>query len=92
MVASEVYVVDSRIASYEAIVAALPEGVQVYILPADQDGISAITALVAGRTDLQAIHILGHGEAGAIQLDTRNNRDFGGAMIRLVLDEVSGAV
>ena len=39
-------------------------------------------------------------EADAIQnlrhflnkLDTRNNRDFGGAMIRLVLDEVSGAV
>lgn len=26
------------------------------------------------------------------KLDTRNNRDFGGAMIRLVLDEVSGAV
>jgi hypothetical protein len=27
-----------------------------------------------------------------MELDTRNNRDFGGAMIRLVLDEVSGAV
>ena len=25
-------------------------------------------------------------------LDTRNNRDFGGAMIGLVLDEVSGVV
>jgi len=28
----------------------------------------------------------------AAKVDTRNNRDFGGAMIRLVLDEVSGAV
>ena len=31
-------------------------------------------------------------QTGSRQLDTRNNRDFGGAMIRLVLDEVSGAV
>jgi hypothetical protein len=27
-----------------------------------------------------------------LQLDTRNNRDFGSAMIRLVVDEVSGAI
>ncbi|MGA8053287.1 MAG: DUF4347 domain-containing protein, partial [Burkholderiales bacterium] len=45
-----------------------PDAIEVVKLAGDRDGVAQVSALLADRRDLRAIHILSHGEPGAIRL------------------------
>ena len=61
-------VIDPRVGDIAAVVASLPAGEAVYVLDAGQDGIAQIAALLAGEDGIAALHIVGHGIAGALML------------------------
>ncbi|WP_293399780.1 DUF4347 domain-containing protein [Phenylobacterium sp.] len=67
-VRSEVVFVDTRIEDYETIVAGVAPGAEVVLIDASGDGFAQMAQALAGRTDLAAIHIVGHGQAGVLML------------------------
>ncbi|NQZ59846.1 MAG: DUF4347 domain-containing protein, partial [Lentisphaeraceae bacterium] len=58
----------------------LQRNVEVHILDADKNGISQISAILDGRTAIDAVHILSHGDKGQVNLGnvtlTSSNIDF----------------
>ncbi|WP_298191005.1 DUF4347 domain-containing protein [Novosphingobium sp.] len=66
--ARSITVIDPRVGDIAAVVASLPAGETVYVLDAGQDGIAQIAALLAGQDGIAALHIVGHGSAGALTL------------------------
>ncbi|MGI9538596.1 MAG: DUF4347 domain-containing protein, partial [Miltoncostaeaceae bacterium] len=70
----ELVIVDAGVADADQLVAdllasaAAGEGLEVLLLDAGRDGITQITELLAGRDDLDAVHIVSHGSEGAVQL------------------------
>ncbi|HBR36422.1 MAG TPA: hypothetical protein DD939_03885, partial [Sulfitobacter pontiacus] len=65
---SEIYFVDSSVDDSESLISAIPAGAEVVVLDAGSDGVEQITSALQGRTGLDAIHILSHGESGQITL------------------------
>ena len=75
--ASEVVFIDPSVQEIEKIVAQLPQGAEVVRLSPGMDGVGQISAHLAKKTDLSAIHILSHGEAGHFVLNgKRIDGDF----------------
>ncbi|MDO8787802.1 MAG: DUF4347 domain-containing protein, partial [Sulfuritalea sp.] len=75
--ANEVIFVDPQVKDYSALVAAAlqarpgqaaPARVEVVVLDANQDGVDQITAWLKGHQDLQAVHVLSHGDEAALRL------------------------
>ncbi len=70
----ELVFVDTSVAGYQALLddlfaQATPGSVfEIELLDATLDGVSQVTAALAGRSDLAAVHILSHGQAGGFQL------------------------
>jgi hypothetical protein len=69
---TELLFVDTRVEGYETLVADFTADaqrpVEVVLIGADEDGMARITNTLAGRHDIAAIHLLSHGEPGAIAL------------------------
>jgi len=63
---TDVYFVDSSLDNLESILASIPAGASVYTISGD--GVQEITDILAGLKDVDSIHILAHGEAGAFKL------------------------
>ena len=63
-----VFFVDAGVGNPQAILSSLPAGAEVHLLDTSSDGVAQIAAIVSGRTDIGAIHLLSHGSAGALQL------------------------
>ena len=68
-------VIDTRIADYQRLqaaftaqLAAQEQQVDVLLIDDDEDGIARLSAALAERQDLSAVHLVTHGAAGAIQL------------------------
>jgi Ca2+-binding RTX toxin-like protein len=68
MAARSVTIIDSRIGDIAAVVASLPAGETVFVLDGGRDGLGQIAALLAGMGEIDALHIIGHGSAGALTL------------------------
>ena len=78
--AHEVIFVDPAVEAYDALVSqalrkrggpdAAPINVEVVVLDAASDGVTQISQWLAQRRDLQAIHLVSHGNAGVLQLGT----------------------
>ncbi|WP_326540719.1 cadherin domain-containing protein, partial [Pseudorhodoferax sp.] len=70
----ELVVLDERVADADAllqdIAAQAAEGrrIEVVRVGADEDGVAAVTAALAGRDDVAALHIVSHGGAGEVLL------------------------
>ncbi len=64
--ASSLLFVDTRVGNYQAIVASAQSGTEVYIFDETRDAIGQITDTLLGRSGISALHILSHGEAGAL--------------------------
>jgi hypothetical protein len=70
----EIVFIDSGIKDYQTLVDDLlnqedtSRNIEVIVLEQDRDGIEQISEVLDGRNDIDAIHILSHGDAGAIQL------------------------
>ncbi|WP_313409447.1 DUF4347 domain-containing protein [Stutzerimonas kunmingensis] len=63
-----VYFVDSSLADLDTLLAGLPQGAEVVLLQPDQDGLTQMVEALAGRSDIDALHVLTHGAPGAINL------------------------
>ncbi|WP_052088523.1 Ig-like domain-containing protein [Comamonas thiooxydans] len=64
----EVVFVDSNIKDYEQLISGLKPGTEVVVLDANKDGLQQIADYLDGRSGIDAIHILSHGDVGKIQL------------------------
>jgi Ca2+-binding RTX toxin-like protein len=65
---SRVAFIDSRVAHYQLIVAALPDGTDWFLINADEDGLSQMARVLSGYSGLQTIDVISHGSAGALTL------------------------
>ena len=59
---------DSRVAGWQTLAEALPPGSAWYLIDGASDGLAQIAAVLAGRSDVQAVHIVSHGAEGSLQL------------------------
>ena len=63
----QVYLIDASLENLNQLVEA-HQGDEVFVLDAQQDGVAQIAAILDGRRDLDAIHLLCHGSAGELYL------------------------
>jgi hypothetical protein len=66
--AAVVYFIDRSVPEAEQLIASMPPGAQVHLIAADTDGVAYVARMMQGRTDVSAVHILGHGDDGALRL------------------------
>ncbi|RSZ58697.1 DUF4347 domain-containing protein [Massilia atriviolacea] len=71
---SEVTFIESNVGDLRTLQQGLGAGAEVHILDAAQDGLQQIAAILAGRSGIDAVHIISHGATaavnfGALQLD-----------------------
>ncbi|HVK54495.1 MAG TPA: DUF4347 domain-containing protein, partial [Burkholderiales bacterium] len=70
----EIVFIDSAVVGYEGLANQILVGnsdsrsVEVVIIDSDRDGVSQISAALSGRNNVDAIHIISHGEAGELQV------------------------
>ncbi len=63
-----VYFVNSDLTDLATLLAGMPEGAEVVLLDSAQDGLSQMLTALEGRSGLDAIHVIGHGASGMIDL------------------------
>lgn len=90
--AIELVFVDARTPDHQAILAGIRPGVEVIIIDSGRDGVTQIQEALAGRADVSAIHLVGHGDAGMMlmgsgALHSGNIGDYAQA-----LAEIGGAL
>uniref|UniRef100_UPI000A4A296F DUF4347 domain-containing protein n=1 Tax=Comamonas testosteroni TaxID=285 RepID=UPI000A4A296F len=64
----EVVFVDNRVQDYQQLINGLKPGTEVVVLDSSKDGLQQIADYLNGRSDIDAVHLISHGEAGKIQL------------------------
>ena len=65
---AEIVFIDFSLPEHDALLAAVDPNAEVHVIEASSDGLAFIAETLAGRTDVDAIHILSHGSAGSLQL------------------------
>ena len=65
---NEIVFIDSAVENYQTLLKGIDPSVEVIILDATRDGVEQIAEILSGRSDIDAIHIIAHGESGKIQL------------------------
>lgn len=65
---TEVAFIDSSVANFQAVVAALDPDIKVVVLNVDCDGVDQIVEYLADQQSVSAIHIISHGSAGRLLL------------------------
>ena len=66
---SSIVFVDSRLTDYETLLASLSGADhEVILLDPDRDGLAQMLTALDGRSGIEAIHLLGHGSSGALQV------------------------
>ncbi|MDX8392529.1 MAG: DUF4347 domain-containing protein, partial [Mariprofundaceae bacterium] len=63
---SEIVFVDPGVAEYKKLISALPSGTQVIMLNASRPAVVQMAEALASRRDIDAIHVISHGQAGEI--------------------------
>jgi hypothetical protein len=66
----ELVFIDNSLEDLDTLVAAIPEGSEIYFIDSASDGFDQIAGLLDGRDNIDAIHIIGHGRAGEVLLGT----------------------
>lgn len=66
--AQSIYFVDASLADVDSLLAGLPQNAEVVMLNPDQDGLAQMVSALAGRSGVDAVHVLTHGAPGAINL------------------------
>lgn len=62
--------IDPTVQDYQQLIADLPTAAEVVILDSQQDGVQQISQILVDRHDLDGIHLVTHGQPGALQLGT----------------------
>lgn len=68
--ATEVVFIENNIANYEQLVAALSASSEVHVVDQSGDGLQQIAAILDGRHNISALHIISHGSQAALSLGT----------------------
>uniref|UniRef100_UPI0026003B86 DUF4347 domain-containing protein n=1 Tax=Sphaerotilus sp. TaxID=2093942 RepID=UPI0026003B86 len=66
----EIAFVDASLPNVQALIAGLDRSVDIVLIEGNQNGVAQIAQALAGRTGIDAIHILSHGNAGQVHLGT----------------------
>ena len=64
----EIVFVDTRVPDYQALLQSVSPDAEVVLLSTDQNGVQQIADALAGRSGIDAIHIISHGDAGVLLL------------------------
>ncbi len=67
---AEIVFVDPTVPDYATLLAGMDPSIDVIMLDGEQDGVTQMAEALSGRTGIDAIHIISHGEAGSLQLGT----------------------
>ena len=62
--------IDSSVRDYTTLLASIAPGAEVIVLDGLSDGVAQISAALAGRSNVSAIHIISHGADGELDLGT----------------------
>ena len=65
---SAIIFIDGSVANIATLLAEVDPAAEVHILDQNSDGVEQIAAILQDRTDIDAIHILSHGEEGEVAL------------------------
>ncbi|MEN9360793.1 MAG: hypothetical protein RL095_2328 [Verrucomicrobiota bacterium] len=65
---SELVFIDSAVADAASLLANIPANAEVFTLEAGTDGVAQISAILASRSNVSAIHIISHGSEGSLNL------------------------
>jgi len=66
--AKQIIIVDPTVQNYQQLVADIPTDTQVVVLDETRDGVEQITEILAGTSNLSAVHILSHGSQASLKL------------------------
>jgi hypothetical protein len=64
----EIVFVSSSVREYQKLVDGISPNVEVHILDSSRDGVEQMSEVLAGRTGIDAIHLIGHGTEGEMEL------------------------
>ncbi|RKZ48833.1 MAG: hypothetical protein DRQ58_03530, partial [Gammaproteobacteria bacterium] len=64
----EIIFVDSSVNDYQTLLSGINQNVEVIMLDANRDGVEQIAEILAGRSNINAIHIISHGDTGQLHL------------------------
>ncbi|HWJ95919.1 MAG TPA: Ig-like domain-containing protein, partial [Telluria sp.] len=67
-IGKQVAFIDTGVAGYQQLVAAVPEGVEVVLLDSSSSALAQIAAWAANHAGYDAIHVLSHGQEGMLAL------------------------
>lgn len=66
--ATQIVFVDHGVDNIEAVLGGIESGCEIILLDPDRSGIQQITAVLASKRNVRGVHLIGHGESGAIML------------------------
>ena len=67
---TEIVFVDPTVQNYQELLSGMDPNIAVIMLDGGQDGVEQMASALAGRTGIDAIHLISHGGAGELQLGT----------------------
>ena len=67
---TEVVFVDPSVPNYGELLSGMDPNIEVIMLDGGQDGVEQIAAALSGRSGIDAVHLISHGDAGTLQLGT----------------------
>ena len=65
---NQIIFIDSRVQDMGSLLAGFAADAEVHVIDASLDGLSQINLALAGRSGLDAIHLIGHGSEASAQL------------------------
>jgi serralysin len=65
---ASVVFIDFRVQGYETLIQDLGPAAEVHLVDGSTDGLEQIAAVLQGRTDIDAVHVVSHGSDGALLL------------------------
>ncbi len=90
---TEIAFITSDVPDVEALIATLPSGTEVIVLDGTRDGVVQISEILATRSQVDAIHLVSHGDQGELRLGSSVlNADTIGSIHRDALAAIGGAL
>lgn len=66
----EVLFIEGNVADLQTLINSANPDTEIHVLDAAQDGLAQIAAILAGRSGIDALHLISHGSSGSLQLGT----------------------
>ncbi|MDD3484864.1 DUF4347 domain-containing protein, partial [Azovibrio restrictus] len=66
----EVLFIEGNVADLQTLINSANPDTEIHVLDATQDGLAQIAAILAGRSGIDALHLISHGSSGSLQLGT----------------------